>query len=273
MSNNNYRVHPFTDVSQPVVVNEQLTVPADSDPYMPLKEFPVNGTVRVTESGQVTELPASKDAHVYEGNASTNYDLTYMLVGREGIGGFYRYRALLEFDISALTGTFTSAVLRMNMHTQTGGQYPNAQPHGCHRVTSSWTETGVWWSNQPSYNAVAEAVTNVTTGGFYEWDILTLFNLWHAGTISNNGVLIAHGNENNTDTTRTYDSSEHTEGNPKLVVVGSGATYTEVPKAATVPAAGQYQINYTRPYIRFPAADAGKVFDVTYQGLGSPVRV
>lgn len=277
----NYRRDPFTDADQAVaIVGERHTVPAASPFYVWLSELPREddpASVVVREAPTVTDLQPDgtdgKDAYVYEDFPSTVYDSGILVVGRGGSPATGRYRTLLWFDLSGLTGSVTSAKLRLYLEDTTGsGGFPNAEDIALYRVTSTWSEASVTWGTAPTYDVVAVDVVAVYAAGWYEWDVTALVQGWLDTTWPNYGVLLANADESDTDNTRNFTSSDGSaDYRPTLSVATSGATLTLVARTAT-PGPDQVAVSYERGALRLHEDRAGDDIEVDYYGTGSPVR-
>jgi PKD repeat protein len=109
-------------------------------------------------------FPPVADARVYEGSPGSNYGADVALRVRSTAGG--SYNTYLRFDVASLAGPVLSARLRLFVTdgSDVGGIVsPTA---------SSWSETGITWSNQPGPSGpqVASAGT-VATGVWLEIDV------------------------------------------------------------------------------------------------------
>ncbi|MCR2805264.1 polysaccharide lyase family 8 super-sandwich domain-containing protein [Paenibacillus soyae] len=95
---------------------------------------------------QTTSIEASADAFVRDGSyANTNYGTTNILeVKADGAG--YARQSYIQFDLAALSGPVTSAKLRLTV-TASG---MSGMQHQANLASSSWTETGLTWSNKPA---------------------------------------------------------------------------------------------------------------------------
>jgi hypothetical protein len=69
----------------------------------------------------------------------------------------------LSYDLSAVSGTITSAVLRVTTAPATASGSPDRQV--VHRVAdTSWTEQGLTWNNQPPVDPTALGSVSGTSG-------------------------------------------------------------------------------------------------------------
>jgi hypothetical protein len=103
-------------------------------------------TPTATESPSPTPTPAtfapSADAYTLSTNPTQNYGTASVLNIRGSSSPYYR--SYLKFDVSGLSGTAMSAILRLWV-SDTSVDYGQVGS-----VSSSWTETGLTWNNQPS---------------------------------------------------------------------------------------------------------------------------
>ncbi|MBN9415976.1 MAG: DNRLRE domain-containing protein [Candidatus Eremiobacteraeota bacterium] len=276
----NYRYDEFRDILQPVLKSETIKVPATAPFYVPLEELPletVPSSVLVRDSASTTTNNPTKDCTVVQ-QSGLNDDGVNFFVGRmSASGGGWLYRAFVGFDISALPSSPAKVLLRLYLAGLNGDS--NTQTIGVYQVTSSWTETGPTWASQPTFNTTpygSIAIAPRTDGkfgagegysGWVECDVTALYNLWKSGT--NNGLMLRA--DESVYSYCTFNS--RTAGAsiaPQLVVISSGAVYTQVGQTVT-PGAKEFACAYTTGRLRFGTAAAGLTLQVDYQGLGSPV--
>jgi hypothetical protein len=131
--------------------------------------------------------------------------------------GNHEKRNLFRFDLSTFNGrSIDSAKVRVYVKTVSDpGSFE------AHWVTGSWTESGVMWNNQPSYNSTATSTLIISSAGaYYEWEVnsdLQKFASGATGYTVNNGWLITTP-VNATRGAMTLSSKENTN-QPQLVVV------------------------------------------------------
>ncbi len=197
-----------------------------AQPAAPLT--PITGTTRT--------LYADRDTFVGNLVGTNNYGThTTLTVGRNACIG-YEFpewgRALIHFDLSPIPAgqVITSAKLRLYLRYYTTSA---AGAIGAHRITSSWTETGATWNNQPSHSVTAAGSASIgsTREIWYEWDVTNLVKDWYAGAYTNHGFkMIAAGNPEPTCWQRIFDSRENTSGKkPELKIVYVAPTATRTP--------------------------------------------
>lgn len=270
----NWRRDPFTGQDQSVLRTDRHTVPANSPFYVPLLEIPRQdspSSLVVKGAGTSVDQDASEDSYVYEGNPTTNYGPSGILVtGRDGIGAFYKYRGLMKVDLSAFTGPVDRALLWVYNLTVGSSGFPNANEIGAHAISATWAAGTVTWNSQPAHNPVAAATVTLYGEGWYAMDITALVNAWLAGTTPNHGILLKHTNEISvTDSTRNMSSLEGSQ-NPHLQLTLPGDSYQEV-SVGTAPGPGEVAFNYEQAWARFHDSAASEAVDITMWGTGSPI--
>ena len=94
---------------------------------------------------------------------------------------------------------------------------------GIYRVTASWQEMAVTWTNQPAHNSTAYAKTFVLGARWYEWDVKTLVQEWVNRTYPNYGFKLIRDNESG-DLWPMFVSSDYRTGtnHPQLLVYYTG---------------------------------------------------
>lgn len=123
-----------------------------------------------------------KDAEVWSNNPSNNYGNVTDFIAAEWTWGGTEgtLRSLVEFDLSGVpaNATIDSATLSLywNSVTTSAGQ-AGTNATFLQRITSSWTETGVTWNNQPtttSQNQVSLATSSSSTQDYPNIDVKNL---------------------------------------------------------------------------------------------------
>ncbi len=105
--------------------------------------------VSVSAPSALVTLTPVADATAGEQNKNTNFGTFDTLRVRSQGGN--SFRAFLKFDLSGVAGTITAAKLRLfvtDESTNGGNVFP---------VSSTWTETGLTWNNQPSLPGTSSA--------------------------------------------------------------------------------------------------------------------
>ena len=161
--------------------------------------------------GTGVRFEAVADAKVRSSAASTNYGHEPDI--RVRVDSTTQWRSYLRFDLSSLGSvTIDSATLRLfctESSLDAGAVYA---------TSSSWSETGITWSNAPAASGPALVSTGDATNG--QWRQLDVTSAVRAGT--RNFVLI-----NTTDDGAFYSSREGADP-PELVVEVGGPSAVEI---------------------------------------------
>jgi pectate lyase len=118
---------------------------------------------------EITTVPArtftsSGDAWVNEASPSTNYGTN----SRLEVGLNPGERAYVKFNVTNLNGPVVSAKLKL--HTSTSGSVTGGQVYRAANTT--WSETGITWSNQPGTTGSALATVEPAPGDTWlSWDV------------------------------------------------------------------------------------------------------
>jgi hypothetical protein len=194
-------------------------------------------------TGEITLQPdgtAGKDAWVYELFSANNYGTDLLLVAGNRDGNpAYTERSYMEFDLSTIPcGTrIDSATLSLHQTSKQppyGGTNPPPDPphpwdydFALYRVTSSWLESSITWSLQPTLDSVPYGQQTITVDDGVEWrdfDITSLVSGWHQENWDNYGMVLKLVDE--TDLAQlNFHSSDFTTDptfRPKLTI-----NYTE----------------------------------------------
>jgi len=167
-----------------------------------------------------TLQPSSADTYVDEKNADTNYgSIAVMDVGTKTSN---RLHSLVQFDISSLPTT-GSTVNSANLSLYLSAASTTSRTHGAHRVTASWAEGTVTWTDEPTHNATATAstITGTTSGVWLNWDVTADVSAYLGGTATNYGWLIKDSAEGIPQTYEfSYATKEEvtTSLHPKLII-------------------------------------------------------
>jgi hypothetical protein len=133
-----------------------------------------------------------KDSMLYLNSPGTNYGNSTRLMVNYGTGR--TVRGIVEFTgLSAIpaNSTINSAKLELwKLYTNN----PNDN-FGIYRITATWAEMTVNWTNQPAHNSTAYAKTMINNGKWYAWDIKTLVQDWVNATYTNYGFILKRDNE------------------------------------------------------------------------------
>ena len=173
------------------------------------RESPAAPQLVVTTAPPVAAFTPVADALVDSTTPGANHGAAAQL----GVDGSPLKRSFLKFDIGATP--VTRAVLRL--HTAADGNAGSTAGGGSVAAvtTTSWSETGLTWSNQPAIGATAGTLGPVARGAWYEVDVTAAVR----GGVVSLALLSPHADG------ADYDSRESAAA-PQLVVT-SGAPSTD----------------------------------------------
>ncbi|HEY9379057.1 MAG TPA: DNRLRE domain-containing protein [Jiangellaceae bacterium] len=139
---------------------------------------------------------ADADSYVSSGSTSSNFGTaTTLNVQASGILGS-DMRTFVEFSLSSCSIPASSLVTAASLELYLYAAPTAGRTYDAHRVTASWTETGITWSNQPG--AAGAATSSVSTGTTdnvrLTWDVTSDVQAFVDGT-ANNGWRIRDQDE------------------------------------------------------------------------------
>ena len=154
-----------------------------------------------------------KDSFVYVGSGSQNYGTNDHIIRNKA----NTIRGIVEFEgLKAIPkgSTVNSAELDLYNRANTIND-----TFGIYRITASWQEMTVTWSNQPAHFATAYATVMFYGPAHYKFNVKTLVQVWVTGTYPDYGFKVIKGKEG----PGTYPyvcSSDHATASyrPKLTV-------------------------------------------------------
>lgn len=162
-------------------------------------------------------LTSVADSFVTQDASSSNYG-TLATMDVQSRKTSKNRRSFVRFDVSSIAAgsTVNSATLTLCASSVT-----NNRTYNVHRVTASWVETSITWSNQPSVAASAtSSATTPPSPSCMTWSVTSDVQAWVDGT-ANNGLRISDNTEDSGGTSlTTYATRENdTAGNrPNLSV-------------------------------------------------------
>ena len=168
--------------------------------------------------GPLTLAPIA-DAQVYGSSVNTNYGTLATIRTRENSGASGTYRSYLKFNVAGTGGSVTGVKLRLFVTDAS----PNAQ--GVFAVTdTTWTETGLRWSNAPAVTGTA-----LVSGPAPSANVYVEYTL-PATAVPRDG-LYTFAIKSTSTNSAIFRSKEATASRPQLVVT-LGAPTVGVPTAA-----------------------------------------
>jgi hypothetical protein len=170
-----------------------------------------NWTITQGCAGSTVTLGAAADSWVLQSSATQNYgtDSGLKVDTKSGANS----RALYRFNLPAIPAgcQVTSAKLRLYATSYKTGRTLQAS-----RLASTWTETGVNWSNQPQTTGTAATVASGS--GYREWTVTQHVQAMYAPG-ANHGFLIRDATENGSGLDQVFHSREKGSDNPPRLVL------------------------------------------------------
>jgi hypothetical protein len=142
----------------------------------------VNGSVKpqlqvsyTNASGSyIVCLPVVADAYVKAKEPSSNFGRWTELQVRNNYNGDI-YRSWLKFDLSSIPSGSTIESAFLTVYVYSNYQAGNRIYGAYHSNNDAWTETGITWNNQPSFNTSywvnATFTPNLKGAGWLCWDV------------------------------------------------------------------------------------------------------
>lgn len=154
-------------------------------------------------------LPMEKDAFFVSINSTTNFGTNDILAaGSFGVSDSI-FRTALQIDLNSIPSNVVilSAKLFLYKNTDTTNLDTNFV---LQRFESSWSETGITYSNQPSVDAGSISLQSAI-GGVFTFDITTAVSEMCAGLYSNYGWMVRGGNETVNNGEQYFYSKEYSD--------------------------------------------------------------
>ncbi len=167
-------------------------------------------------------LDANDDAMVLESRPAQKYG------GEPDMwAGYDRYvdpdggivRSLVRFDIDNLSPDRDIAEARLRVRLVKSWDYPDtSRTIRTYCITSTWSEDGVTWDNQPGYGE-AYGSKSIVHGawGWYEFDVTDLVRAWRDQGRENHGIMLRGPEEGVTVGWRGFGTQESLY-TPQLVI-------------------------------------------------------
>jgi hypothetical protein len=162
---------------------------------------------------------AVADATVRSAQPNANFgNEHYLELSYNQIEGAAEEIVLLRFDLSGLpaSAVIDSAAMELYLVDAAGD---NPKSLAAYYVTSAWSESTVTWNTFPIANpwGVISSVDNIT-GRYKSWSITNWASYWYSNPTENHGVYLRRLTSETTYFERTFESKDHMENRPRLVV-------------------------------------------------------
>lgn len=160
-------------------------------------------------SAATTTFTAVADTYVQNDASTTNYGTSAQVV----VDNSPVRRTFLRFTVSGVSGTVTSA--RLRLHTISGNTGSPSGGTWSAVSSTTWPETGATWADQPAIDGGAlGTIGSVGASGWYEVDVTS--------RVTGDGTFSFGGTSSNSDGAY-FDTRESGANGPQLVVT-TGAT-------------------------------------------------
>jgi hypothetical protein len=160
---------------------------------------------------------ADRDTHVDEFQVFSNFGTA---TGMDVQSSTFDKRSLVSFSLASCSIPATASVRTATLTLFMSAAPAASRTYEVRRVTATWTETGVNWSNQPAVagSATATFATGTTTGARTA-SVLADVQAFVAGTQTNYGWRIGDQTEGASGSS-TFSTAEHgtSSQRPKLEI-------------------------------------------------------
>lgn len=157
-----------------------------------------------------TDLNPTDDTYVNGGAATTNYGTATYMVTKTSTTDRYAY---LKFDLSNISGSITSAKLRLYKKSVSASSTRSVYALS----DDSWSETDLTWNNKPSYGNELSNMTITFSGTWVEWDITSYIASEYSG--DKIASLCINDPVSNNNTGIDFYSKENGSNIPVLTIV------------------------------------------------------
>ncbi|TYQ18382.1 UNVERIFIED_CONTAM: LOW QUALITY PROTEIN: RHS repeat-associated protein [Acetivibrio alkalicellulosi] len=145
---------------------------------------------------------AVQDSTVYQSNPNTNYGNSVYLHCRKNSNNDNRM-TYLRFTLPSLSAADMVTKAELNL----GTVMANSGHINVHKVTGSWTESGITWNNRPTTESVVLDYQNPSIGDVFTADITKCAKGWYTGD-PNYGVMIKYDDNTNGNVSASFYASE-----------------------------------------------------------------
>ena len=192
-------------------------------------------------------LTASADSYVSQQQPGRNFrNNTTAEVRSWGSGRGKNSRTFAQFEVS--TVPVGSEVLKAELTLCATSVPSSSRTYDVHRVTGSWTEGDITWTNQPGTIALpADSVSTPASPQCMTWSVAADVQAWVTG-FTNDGLRVADSSEESsrrqTSVFRTREDGAVSAGQPSLYVVYRPCqdTTAPAPPAALAATPGDSQV-------------------------------
>ena len=159
--------------------------------------------------GYPSTATAESDSMVQQDNTGTNYG-TATTMEVQSRSSNKNHRGFVKFDLTKCSPAIasTASVKLATLRVLVSALASSCRTDDVWRVTATWTEAGITWTNQPGVAAAATSSAAVGTGpcanstanGYVNWDVTADAATFVAGTATNFGWMVRDRTENSSGT-------------------------------------------------------------------------
>jgi hypothetical protein len=149
----------------------------------------------------ITNFYINKDCFIDEDVPGNNYNTTRL---KSGVYGG-RVRIFFSFPTSGIPQNTIISSAKLYLYCQSNY---GSDTYVLERITTSWSETGATWNNQPSVSGTIKTYSNIAVG---TWGVITItdaFKNWRNGTWANYGIRGRGSKAYGTQNMQGYHSRE-----------------------------------------------------------------
>jgi hypothetical protein len=171
-------------------------------------------------SETIQNMGFTNDSYVDQANSGTNYGTATTLYVQSRSSSRNR-RVFERFNLSDIPSDAQIVSANLSLY-KTGGTGSSTRTYNLYRVTASWTEAGITWTNQPAVSGTLTSSTSVPTGTnnvWRTWNVTSDVRGFVNGTYSNYGWRISDNSESSSTQYASNFASEenaNTTIRPKL---------------------------------------------------------
>jgi hypothetical protein len=162
---------------------------------------------------------ASNDSHVSQASPASSFGTATTLSVRSSVAA--NMRTFVQFSLTSCAIPANALVTDGELKLILSSAPTASRTYDAHRVTASWAEGTITWTNQPAVSAstTAGVTTGTTSNVTLNWDVTSDVQAFLDGTSSNFGWRIKDRTEDSaTARTGQFRSAEYTTVNQRPIL-------------------------------------------------------
>lgn len=160
----------------------------------------------------IQNMNMTNDSYVDQANSGTNYG-TATTIYVQSRSSSRNMRTFEMFNVSDIPAQATIVSANLSLY-KTGGTGSSTRTYNLYRVTASWTEASITWTNQPAVSGTLTDSISVATGTnnvWKTWDATSDVQNFVNGSYTNYGWRISDNSESSsTQYASNFASEEYT---------------------------------------------------------------